>query len=319
MSSLYEQSVRDPEWESIYDHPDRAIERVSVADGYRTSYIEAGSKDAPPLLLIHGGNFQIGMASDRWYPTILPLSRKFHVFAVDELGGGGTDAPRDLADIGDVTVRARHVLAFLESLNVGPCHLVGQSQGAWIAAYIALKRPDLVRELVLVDTASLALPAGGVGGANISGQFEKSFVPGTMVKENLQPNAESVRYYLSPMVHDASMISEAFLQRTVPLAAKWLPVWDQPWRAFWADGGVRNREQYLVDGIHLGELVHTIDRRPLVIWGNNSAKGIENGLGFYRRIPGAQLHVFDKANHFLWLDQWKEFNSLVSWFLSRAH
>jgi hypothetical protein len=26
-------------------------------------------------------------------------------------------------------------------------------------------------------------------------------------------------------------------------------------------------------------------------------------------MPDAQLHVFDKANHFVWLDQWRDFNS----------
>lgn len=38
---------------------------------------------------------------------------------------------------------------------------MGQSQGAWISAFIAVTRPDLVKGLVLVDSASLTLPEGG--------------------------------------------------------------------------------------------------------------------------------------------------------------
>jgi pimeloyl-ACP methyl ester carboxylesterase len=316
MQTLYERSIADPEWASIFDHPDLAPTKTIDVDGYKTTYIESGPVDAPPLVLIHGGNFEVGTGAERWYPNILPLARSFRVFAVDELGGGGTDAPRNVADIGDVQVRANHVLKFVEALKVGPVHLVGQSQGAWIAAYIALQRPDLARKVVLVDTASLALPAGGMGGNNIATNFAESYLPGTMVKRTLAATPESIREYFSPVVHDKSMISDPWVSRVIPLAEKWMPIWDKPWRAFWADGGVRNRNQYLVDGRHLSERIPQLVR-PLIVWGKNSAKGVENGLALYKTIPDAQFHVFDKADHFLWLDQWKEFNSLVSWFLKR--
>lgn len=318
MPTLFEKSQSDPEWLSIYDHPDRVAHRTIEVDGYRTGYIEAGSKDAPPLVLIHGGNFQVGAASDRWYPTILPLSKFFRVIAVDELGGGETDPPRDLRDIGDVTVRAKHVQAFLEKMKLGPAHLVGQSQGAWIAAYIALRRSDLVRKLVLVDSASLALPEGGMGGAHIAKNFANSFLPGTMVNDSLRATPDSVRSYFGSMVYDQSMLSDALVKRLVTLAEKWLPIWDKPWRDFWSDGGERNRRQYIVDGVHLGASIDRLPQHPLVIWGKNSVKGIENGLEFYKRIPDAQFHVFDRANHFLWLDQWRGFNSLIAWYLLQS-
>jgi pimeloyl-ACP methyl ester carboxylesterase len=305
------------EWLSIYDHPDKVRSNFILADNYRTHFLESGASDAKPVILIHGGNFEFGMGVDRWYPTVLPLAKNFRVIAVDELGGGGTDAPRNIDDIGDVHVRGDHVLAFLEVLRLGPYHLVGQSQGAWIAAYIALKRPDLVDRLVLVDSASLALPAGGMGGSNIGADFTGSFLPGTMVKKSLDATKDSLRDAVSTMVYDQSMLSDPFLSRLVPLAEKWLPIWHDPWRRFWADGGKKNRDQYLVDGVHIGEIVHTLKRPPLIIWGNNSVKGIDNGVSLYKRIPDAQFHVFDKANHFLWLDRWRDFNGLVTWFLSR--
>lgn len=316
MTTLYQRSTQDKEWLSMYDHPELVQVKTIEADGYKTSYLEAGKADAPPLVLAHGGNFELGTASDRWYPTILPLAKHFRVFAVDELGSGGTDAPRNLADLGDVQVRAQHVLNFVEALNVGPVHLMGQSQGAWIVAYVALKRPDLARKVVLVDSASLALPAGGVGGPNIGQNFADSYLPGTMVRRNLEVTPDGIRDFYSTMVYDQSMLSDPFVERALALGRKWAPIWHKPWREFWADGGKRNRDQYIVDGRHLGESARNLVK-PLIIWGNNSVKGISNGVDFYRSIPDAQFHVFDKANHFLWLDQWKEFNSLVTWFLSR--
>jgi len=139
---------RGPAWESIYDHPGRVQSKYIVAGGYRTHYLEAGDPAARPVVLIHGANFEFGMGIDRWYPTILPLSSAFRVIAVDELGGGGTDPPARLDDIGDLRVRADHVLSFIEAMRISPAHLIGQSQGAWIATYIALTRPDLVDRLI---------------------------------------------------------------------------------------------------------------------------------------------------------------------------
>jgi len=104
----------------------------------------------------------------------------------------------------------------------------------------------------------------------------------------------------------------------VPLALKWMPIWKDPWPRFWSDGGKRNRDQYLINGIHISELIHSLNSPPLIIWGKNSVKGIENGVSLYQRIPDAQFHVFDKANHFVWLDQWRDFNSLATWYLARS-
>ncbi|MGO7133570.1 alpha/beta fold hydrolase [Rhizobium leguminosarum] len=302
---------------SMYDHPNLVQSKYVVADNYRTHYLEAGSAKNKPLVLVHGGHFETGMGVDRWYPTILPLAKRFHVFAPDELGGGGTDAPRNLNDIGQLRVRADHILSFIEALPLGPVHLVGQSQGSWIVAYIALKRPDLVDRLVLVDSASLALEAGGMGSNNLDPKFANSYLPGTMVKPHLVATKESIRDGVAPMVYDQSMLSDPFLERLVPLAEKWLPIWREPWREFWADGGKRNREQYEIDGQHISAFVQNLPSPPLIIWGKNSAKGLDTGIELYKRIPDAQFHIFDKANHFLWLDQWRDFNSLVSWFLSK--
>lgn len=307
-----------PGWDTIYDHPDKVQSKYTVVDGYRTHYLTCGPEHGKPLVLVHGGNFQTGLASERWFPNIVPLGNHFRVFAADQLGGGQTDAPRDIRDLGHVRVRADHILAFIEALNLGPVHLLGQSQGSWIATYIALKRPDLVDRLILVDTASVALPAGGMGGPNIASKFTEASLPGTMVRKHIDPTAEGIREWLVAYTYDVSILPDAFLERSAELARKWLPIWDEPWRQFWADGGARNKEQYLVDGTHISELVHTLPQGPLIIWGKNSVKGLDNGVSLFKRIPDAQFHVFDKADHLLWIDQWADFNSLSTWFLTRG-
>ncbi|MGO7133564.1 alpha/beta fold hydrolase [Rhizobium leguminosarum] len=305
--------------ETIYDQPEKVQSKFTVADGYQTHYLESGSARNPPLVLVHGGNFQVGLGTDRWFPNMVPLGRKFHVFAADELGCGQTDAPRAIDDIGDVRVRADHVIAFIDALGLGPVNLVGQSQASWIVAYIALRRPDLVRDMVLVDTASLAVADGGMGNEHIESKFTASFLPGTMVNESIRPEKEPLREWISLMLADATVVPDAFLHRCVKLAETWMLIWDQPWRKFWADGGVRNRAQYIVDGVHLGDVVYKLPKPPLLVWGRNSVKTIDNGVNLYKRCPsGSQFHVFNHANHFLWIDQWSDFNDLVAWYLLRS-
>lgn len=300
---------------NIYLNRDQVRSKFTEVAGYRTHYLEAGSDSAFPLVLIHGGNFHLGLAAERWFPTIVPLSRDFHVFAPDEIGSGFSDPPRIITDIGDVRMRADHVLAFVEALGLGPVHLVGQSQGAWIAAYIAIKRPDLVRNLVLVDSASLTLPEGGLNHANVAQRHTDTFLPNTMYCDGLKPDAESVRRYLSSMLYDVMQLPDGFMKYAIDRARHWLPIWDKPWRTFWEDGGRRNREQYLVDGVHLRDHLHKLKTAPLIIWGKDTVKGLQSGIELFKSLPDSELHVFDKANHFLWIDQPERFNRSVSSFL----
>jgi pimeloyl-ACP methyl ester carboxylesterase len=304
-------------WTTIYDHPEKVQSKYITVDGYRTHYRETGAAPSRPLVLVHGANIQTGLGSDRWFPNLIPLGEHFHVFAIDELGGGDTEAPRNIDDIGHIRVRADHVLAFIEALGVGPVHLLGQSQGAWIAAYVALQRPDLVDELILVDSASLALPAGGMGSKGVDNKYTDAFVPGTAVRRGLEPTRDGMRRWLATMTYDAAILPDNFLDRCAELTTKWMPIWQEPWSKFWTDGGKRNVEQYEVDGVHISEHLVNLTKQPLVIWGNNSVKGLDNGVSLYKRMPGAEFYVFDKANHFLWIDRWRDFNSLVRWFLTR--
>jgi pimeloyl-ACP methyl ester carboxylesterase len=110
--------------------------------GVRTWYDELGSGD--PLVLLHGG-----LADARFFEhNIGPLAERFHIFATDQRGHGHT------ADVeGPITfdLMAQDTIAFLEAVVGRPTHLLGHSNGAFIALLIALRRPELIRRLVLVS------------------------------------------------------------------------------------------------------------------------------------------------------------------------
>ena len=323
--------------ETLFNSPDKWNSRFAEADGYRTHYIEAGASNPERLLLCHGGANEIGMGNYRWYPNIVPLGERFHVFAIDELGHGQTDPPRNLDDLGHVRVRADHVIRFIEALDLAPVNLVGQSQGGWIVTYITLKRPDLVRKLVLIDSGSTAgsgirkegegrqvIEVDGrqveVDGSGDLPYFEDVFEPGTMMpKEGLTTTRDGIRKYIQAFVYDKSMVTEEYLDHLMELSARWNDLYMKyKGKEYWEKNGMAGAsEMYYFDGAHIRDHVHRIRVPTLVVWGRNSNKGIDPGFDLYKSIPNAQMHIFDKSNHFVWLDRPEAFNSLVTWFLSQ--
>src|SRR3954467_5412663 len=108
----------------------------------RTWYDEHG--DGDPLVLMHGG-----LVDARFFePNLGPLAERFHVYTPDRRGHGHTpdvDGPITYQLMADDTI------AFLEQVVAGPAHLVGHSDGAVVAMLVAIQRPDLVHQLVMIS------------------------------------------------------------------------------------------------------------------------------------------------------------------------
>ena len=324
--------------ETLFNSPDKFESGFATVDGYKTHYLEAGEGNSERLLLVHGGANDVGMDSYRWYPTIVPLGKRFHVYAIDELGHGQTDPPRDLDDLGHVRVRAEHVIGFIEALDLAPVHLVGQSQGGWIVAYITIKRPDLVRKLVLIDSGSAAgsaIPKTGgerqvievdgkevaVDGSGELPYFKDVFEPGTMIfKDGIATTREGLHKLAQTTLYHKDRVSEEYLDHLAELSAHWNGLYTKHMgKEYWEKNGMAGAsEMYYFDGAHMRDHVHKISVPTLVIWGRNSNKGLDPGFDLYKSIPNAQMHILDKADHFLWVDQPEDFNSLVTWFLGKG-
>jgi len=107
------------------------------------TWVKIPKRGAPAVILLHGGM----SSSASLLRTIGPgLSKGFRVGAFDRRGHGrtaDTDAPFTYESMADETI------AFLESLD-RRVHLVGHSDGANVALLVGLRRPDLVKRMVVV-------------------------------------------------------------------------------------------------------------------------------------------------------------------------
>ncbi len=101
--------------------------------------------DGEPLVILHG----LFGSSNNWSVAGKSLAHAFHVRAPDLRNHGasphaaGMDYPNLAAD----------VAKFIDSLGVGPVHLLGHSMGGKVAMRLAIDAPSLVRSLTFVDIA----------------------------------------------------------------------------------------------------------------------------------------------------------------------
>lgn len=118
------------------------------AGGIRTRVIEAGS--GHPLLLLHG----TGGHAETYQRNVAPLSGDFRVLSVDMVGHGFTDRPDLDYSLDDY---ADHVVALLDAIGADQAHLSGESLGAMVASWVAIRHPERVSRLVM-NTGILLRP-----------------------------------------------------------------------------------------------------------------------------------------------------------------
>src|SRR3989475_10753413 len=120
--------------------------QASVND-VEINYRESG--EGFPVVLVHGytGN------SRNWALTAPALAERFRVISVD-LRGHGSSAKPTSEDAYALETMASDVYELLKNLDVSECALVGHSMGGMVSQLLILEHPEMVRALVLVDTAA---------------------------------------------------------------------------------------------------------------------------------------------------------------------
>jgi pimeloyl-ACP methyl ester carboxylesterase len=105
----------------------------------------AGPPDAAPILMING----LGAPREGWILQVPALAESYRVITYDNRDVGQTGAghaPRAY----DMAQFARDATGLIETLDLGPVHVIGASMGGAIAQELVLARPDLVRSVQIV-------------------------------------------------------------------------------------------------------------------------------------------------------------------------
>jgi sigma-B regulation protein RsbQ len=112
-----------------------------ICDNRRVHFIDEGS--GQPILFVHG----LGGNSNNWLKQKIGLSPSRRVIAIDLPGHGRSDGIT-VPFVGYCDVLA----ALCDHLGIKAVDIVGLSKGARVALMAAVRRPELVRSVIAVNT-----------------------------------------------------------------------------------------------------------------------------------------------------------------------
>lgn len=277
-------------------------------EGIRTRYFDKG--EGEPILLITGGNFgspDSASTVEIWCDNFHVLARHYRVIALDKLGQGHTDNPKN--DDYRMQAVVAHARGFLQALDLRGLHVMGQSRGAMLASRLTLESPERVRSCTLVNTGTLS-PGVGLNEVHLSG------CP--------HPNGtrESQRWIFERCAHNTDTITDELVDAGYQVMQ--LPKYQEAVRKMTAEG--------LAGSLFLPQLAvlkrDTLQRiadaglgRPTqIIWGfNDHTTTMEAALELFRLIAAREtqtgFHLINDAGHHPFHEHPEQFNEIALGFL----
>ena len=279
-----------------------ASRRANV-DGLDLFYLEAGPKEAPTVVLLHGYP-----SSSRMYAPLIPLlADRYHLIAPDYPGFGQSEAPPPSRYCYTFDHLAETMGALLEHLNVDRYVLFMQDYGGPVGLRMAVAQPQSLQALIVQNANTY--------------------------QEGLGPKwAGIARYWADPAAHpeqlDAFTSLEGAKQRhlgNTPHPERYNP---DTWReefALLSRPGQREIQAALLYDYRANIAAYPAwqawlrEYRPatLVLWGRYDPSFIVPGaLAYARDLPDAEIHILD-AGHFALDEQADQVAQLTRDFLAR--
>lgn len=141
--------------------------RTFISTGsFRTHYFEEGSGD--PVILLHGGGAGADGVSN-WSKCVPLFAKRKRTIVADLVGFGHSEAPDPANFTYDQNSRNEQIIAFIEALDLQRVSIVGNSMGGATALGVAMRRPDLVANLVLMGSAGIPTEPGNEAINNLQG------------------------------------------------------------------------------------------------------------------------------------------------------
>ena len=285
-------------------------EKFIDVDGIRTRYYEEGSGEA--LILFHGGNFgqQDNVdCAENWDLNWDGLKESFRVFAVDKVGQGFTDNPKN----DDYTIQAvvSHAYGFIQAMRLKKFHLVGHSRGGYLVTRLTLEHPKMVTTLIIVDSQTTA------PGANTK--------RGPLLANAPRPllTRESIKWVTEQFSSTYDHIMESWMDVRERIAK--LPKNSEAV----AKMAKLDQERFLPSLFQQKDETLTwikdgrLKAPTLLVWGyNDPSATLDRGKELFELVTSSatrsQMHIFNKAGHYSYREHPRDFVRVVTDFIEAS-
>jgi pimeloyl-ACP methyl ester carboxylesterase len=237
---------------------------AALSDGEKLAYIDAGPRNAPPLVLIHG---YTDSARD-WAPIAPLLMRRFRLIIVDLRGHGRSGKPECCYTRFDF---AYDVKLLLDTLHIARADIAGHSLGSIVAQTFAEQWPDATRRLVLISSTGTSFgPAGPpASAASAAGGW---LAPLAELADPIDPDSAFMRdWWKVSLAYDPQFARRQMRDSAAIPARVWRSIADQS-----------------LLGVDLQTLLPRIQAPTLLIWGGRDTLVSDAGR---RALTSGITHV----------------------------
>ena len=271
--------------------------------GVDTHVIDEGS--GPTIVLLHGA--ALGVDADlTWHRTIDALADRFRLIAFDQVGFGHTAMPAAMRYPNRLE-RVPHAAAVLRHLDVRDACLVGHSEGAFMAARLAITEPDVARSLVLVATGGTAPYLGGAA--------DDEWIAAAQAAYNDDDSRNGIDGYLATCVILSKTIDADLEARMRANYDRALATGQDVIFANLPEAETDYRRYGELQAEHVLPFLPDLDIPALLIWGaDDPTVPVERGELLRDRFRDASLTVIDDASHNVMLDQPNRFAAALAAF-----
>ena len=262
------------------------------------AYRQFGSGPGLPLLFLQHFTGTL----DSWDPAVtdpLAAGRSVILFESAGIGRSSGRVPETVAGMAD------HALKFLDTIGLTQVDVLGFSLGGMVAQVMALKRPAVLRRIILTGTG----PEGGVGVAMDRPELLRIFVDSKM------PMSEKLLKLFFETTETSQSAGRHFVQRL----ARRTEDNDTPTTAEAAGAQLVAMAKWAKPGGKPYADLKNITQPVLVTNGNNDIMiPTANSFTLSEHLPNAQLIIYPDSGHGSLFQHSGAFTSHVSEFLNRS-
>lgn len=283
---------------------------TAEVDGIRLSYSENG--EGQPVVFVHG----IPTDIRAWNGQVAPFSKKYRVITYSRRHAHPNNNGEKLLE-STIENNTKDLEGLISSLGLPPIHLIGHSYGGFIAAYLAVKSPGLIKKLVLVEPGiTTLLVKDQKSPAQLLSLFLRSpstaLSAGKFIREYVNPMQEA--YHRGDLDLAIRLFADGFMGKRGALDQ--LP---EEMRTMLKENSKTIGETETKLPIFTKTDAGRISAETLLMRGANSPKVLQAIVWeLSRSMPNSEVVTIPDSGHFPHFEKAELFNEKVLEFLARG-